>query len=109
MPKQLSEAAAWRKLAEWCVGRWDFLCNATREWRSGTAAHSGRAPFPAPWDRMNDRIEAHAEVGVYDDEADNWPGWTTPFSGGKDDHSRVMFCLLMAHECEEEAKPRPKR
>ena len=108
MPKQLSEAAAWRKLAEWVANRRAyFLCLSLRDWAEGYEnAKNEKAPFRAKWGTMAERIHTHAEMGTFND-AEFGPGGLGDPKDNAD--TRVMFCLLMAHECEEEAKPRPKR
>lgn len=98
------EAAAWRKLAEWCVTHGAFLCNATDDWAAGFASYEGRPPFDAPWQRMHDRIYHHAEVGTYSEVLEDFTFYTQPFESNADNHARVMFCLLAAMECEEEAR-----
>jgi hypothetical protein len=101
--RKLTEAQAWRKMAEWCVTHGDFLCNATAAWAGGSDWYT--APFAAPWDAMHDRVSDHADMGFYSTEKREWTqyrqclGWPNDAKG-----TRVIFCLLMALECEEEAR-----
>ena len=100
MPKQMTEAAAWRKLAEWYATGTGWICWNTGEW-SGVRNYDydcGPIPFSAPWRIMYSRVSAHSEMGK------EW----IPVTHGLAHHSeqnsdtRVIFCLLMALECQEE-------
>jgi hypothetical protein len=96
----MTEAHAWRKLAEWCVENYAFLCPNTIGWAGGTLA----APFPAPWYLMHDRLTEYVKTGAV--RPDHFWNETALASPEPNEHARVIFCLLMALECEEGGKTR---
>lgn len=96
------EAAAWRKLAEEVDASPNrtklFLClcingEEERWWPDSKVS----APVPELRGRMSDRIKGH-DFGrsAYIPEA-----WTT-IDSGEHNNVRVLACLWMAHEAEEE-------
>lgn len=99
-----AEAKAWKRLAEWCVTHGDFLCNAIRAWADKEWHNFGR-PFNAPWSAMAYRIECHAAIGFYNPDTEMDSRYPYPLADcTPNQHARVIFCLLMALECEEEAR-----
>lgn len=111
MPKQLSEAAAWRKLAEWCgSGKPDrraYLCDRLSGWFDDAYSYgpdsADSLPRGLPREAMHERISAHRLYGEGNLIVDEWDRiWGKRAS--ERNHPRVIFCLLMAYECEEEAK-----
>lgn len=103
MPKQLSEAAAWRKLAEWCAGHEALLCVALADWERGGSFYD-RPPFRGPWEAMHKTVKPMADASEVPCE-NGWMCMTALADSLPNRDPRVMFCLLMAHECEEEARP----
>ena len=103
MSDNLSEAAAWRKLAEWCaITEAYYLCWSILDWSLRTPNGRGqKAPFRARWKAMSNRASAHAATGdlCTRDSGPMGLGYTAPNHNG-----RVIFCLLMAIECETEAR-----
>lgn len=110
MPKQLNEAAAWRKMAEWVEKHPSEsehgLCSLLW-WKVESPGVSAVQTMPAecPYSLMYERIKGHTDdddntmTGAYlhrcyDDDCNVTH---TP-------HARVIFCLLMALEAEEEGK-----
>ena len=98
------EAAAWRKLAEWCVKNDGFLCTMTSGWAHGWDA---RPPFAAPWADIHEQVSGMARTAVV--QTHKFWNTTALAAPSSDEHARVMFCLLMALECEAEAKEVPLR
>ena len=105
--KLKQEAAAWRKLAEWCSNRIaNYLCWSIQCWVRGDAdSWDVPAPILAPWTGMYRRIESHARLGEYAD-MEFGPMGLGEVKANSD--ARVMFCLLMALECEAEAEEVPR-
>ena len=96
-----TEAKAWRGLAEWCVTHNHWLCWHIGGWCGlHTWAMIVKAPFRAPWADMYRRITTHALMGrwVSDDVVDEGLDHYDVVNS----HARVMFCELMALECESE-------
>ena len=93
----LTEAAAWRKLAEWVMRRTKkrrFLCH--RLTPDMTCGYYDRPPATWPINTMRYRLVDHniTKNTLDDDET----------VGDKDNGTRSLFALLMAIECEEEAR-----
>jgi hypothetical protein len=70
MRKTISEAKAWRRLAEWCVLNPGWLCWHIQAWAEG--GESWRwpiaKPFRAPWREMFKRVSQHADMGACFDD-----------------------------------------
>lgn len=96
----LTEAAAWRKLAEWCATHDGFLCGVTGEWANQWAV----PPFRADWWAMHRDVTAMASAATCD-TGGHWNN-TALASPKANEDARVIFCLLMALECEQEARER---
>lgn len=96
------EAAAWRKLAEWCATHYGFLCGVTGEWANAWAV----PPFHADWWAMHRDVTAMATAATDTEGLWNNTALASPMAN---EDARVMFCLLMALECEAEAKEVPRR
>lgn len=108
-----AEAKAWRRLAEWCANgspaRRSYLCDAmNRGWRD---SDYDVIPTTIPLRDIRARMEAHvaaehAESGnwcaVLGETRDGRPWYDVPPFTKRND-ARVIFCLLMALECEDEA------
>lgn len=101
MPKHLTEAAAWRKMAEWCdepganPKRRRFLCHILHPDKYARFKWYDHPPRSWPLAAMLDRVMTHArhsDGNTLDDRCEMFPGNT----------ARVIFCLLMAYECEAE-------
>lgn len=99
-----SEAEAWREFAEFVSERVAngqtraFLCNYLSNPR-GAAYHQEMDYAPVknwPQEKMLQRIRQHVVLSSLDD------GRTLVDDRG-DNSARVIFCLLMAHECEEDS------
>jgi hypothetical protein len=103
MTEKMTEAQAWRELAEWCVTHNGLLCVVTEEWGNSHAwVTYGPAPFGAPWARMHKRAKGHSQDS---DVEVQFPYCRTALAPPhRNSHARVIFCLLMAHECEEEGQ-----
>lgn len=107
MTKQISEAQAWRECARFYAKGTDrvFICNDLNlarqqydgRWHSWVPRNR-RIPLYWPHAEMQERIESHANGETLDrDNYDSFPR----------NDARVIFCLLMALECEEETRPAP--
>lgn len=116
-PKALKqEAAAWRRLAEWCAegdpARRTFLCDRLDKWDPSGGDTADRIPnMGRARPKMQLRLQAHANascaasgelhavLGEVGRARDYW--WARcPFTKRND--ARVLFCELMAHECLDE-------
>ena len=96
----LTEAAAWRKMAEWCVKHYGFVCTETEAWSRGWSI----PPFEAPWASMHNKVSSMANASrEHPGSIWNTTALASPMAN-KD--ARVIFCLLMALECEQEARER---
>ena len=102
------EAAAWRECAEWCDKKPDIarhgLCYLFR-WADLTLGAEPLSRFPLG--AMQTRVEESkagkfAQTGCYLHRINDEEG-ECPLV-----HARVIFCLFMAIECEEEARHAPK-
>lgn len=110
MPKQLSEAAAWRKLAEWCAENPHDakmgLCALLNMDEEGDPFHGKGYPLTRMYNRLRKSQGYGTAFGawldtLYDYDIPNrWNG-IPPI---KLPHSRVIFCLFMALEAKEDAK-----
>ena len=98
-----NEARAWRECAEWCDRNRKAASNGLcvlLSWTCGGWKSDVVLPSHWPHGKMLRRVERHARrntTGCYLDSL--WPE-RRPLR-----HSRVIFCLLMALECEDEALP----
>lgn len=94
------EARAWRECAEWCAtGALHYLCNTFKSPKFYAV--------PAHWPsvEMRKRLRAHADMHAGTSNDDEWGSTLDVRNRGtcpQDDRNdtRVIFCLLMAHECE---------
>ena len=101
----LTEAAAWRKLAKWvdknkAKADTGLCCLLSRR----VKAIPSPLPTLRPAKEMLARVEGHAvmqRTGCYLDFIDPEYGYSIPVPD-----ARVIFCLLMALECEQEARER---
>ena len=97
----LTEAAAWRKLAKWVdknQGKADSGLCCLLFWRVNDI--SSPLPTLRPAKEMLVRVKGHATMqltGCYLDSIDPDYGDSIPVPD-----ARVIFCLLMALECEED-------
>lgn len=97
-PKQAlrQEAAAWRKCAEWVMRRPEkrrFLCHRLTPPLGGFYdAHPSTWPVNVMRSRLTDHSTGRGTLDIDDIVCD------------KDNGTRSLFCLLMALECEEEAR-----
>jgi hypothetical protein len=114
--RKLTEAQAWRKLAKRAVTRVGYLCPLLESWGEGLADVWTEAP-PPPWGdfrKMLRRIRRHEVGAVVSSDGKLLYGTVFPVDvalGGdcRNSHARVIFCLLMALECEEESRGRASR
>lgn len=101
-----AEAKAWRVLARWCgTGDPDtrtYLCDRLSGRFDAPYYYTDCAPLPPrlPRPAMYERIMSHRAYGYGNLVVDEWTRYKDSSSRN---HPRVIFCLLMALECEEEA------
>lgn len=108
--KELTEAAAWRKLAEWCgtgkPERRTYLCDRLSGLFDGADSYSPKNADPLPDGlprvKMHKRMMTHNPSGYQSLVADDSGNMYDFRHASKGNHPRVIFCLLMAIECEEE-------
>jgi len=107
----MTEAQAWRKLAKWCgtgnPERRAFLCDRLSGRFDGSDSYGPDTADPLPKGlprtKMYDRIANHNPSGIECLIVEDDKG---PFrNASTDNHPRVIFCLLMAIECELEGFP----
>ena len=96
--KGMREAQRWRALAEWFAADVNraYVCNALNPW--------GRHPDTA----MRARAGEHTAMssGLFDtDTLDLNEYYVSPAEEYRSSTCRVIFCLLMALECESEVTP----
>lgn len=95
------EAVAWRKLAAWYATNDGWICWNTATWAGIHEWYDTPMPFRAPWRLMHARVYAHGEMGAIFGDIVTPAGLAPPYD--KNCNARVIFCSLMALECEEEA------
>ena len=100
MTTKMTEAAAWRMLAEWCgegkVSRRRYLCLRLEDALYGWSDRDyDPLPKGIPYERMERRLERHSAMSAQ--------GRYARLNSSRN-HARVIFCLLMALECDEEAR-----
>ena len=92
----LSEAAAWRKLAKWCADdeRRTDLCIRLEEGEDDDRPDCMtwlNVPEGLPYKAMRPRLDGYYHENLNSEHRND---------------ARVIFCLLMALECEQEARER---
>lgn len=129
---RLTEAEAWERLAEWVAARpkngqkRTYLCHRLRNAYIGAAGaniprgfrNPGLEELPRKFaplgtlQHMQARLRRHFNAGVsmtLDEPPRDWDEWAQETPGAflrrlSKNNPRVIFCLLMALECREEAK-----
>lgn len=99
--KPMTEARAWRKLAERFATHCGYICPTLQDWGEGRTDDWNGLPSiveAGTARRMRRRVSRHTKIaeGGYIQRL-------TDFGSPRNAHARVIFCLLMALECEEEA------